>query len=231
MDGGVCITIVSIIITIISIVVSILCAKGVITTGFNIKWYVITKEIFNFKTAQEGLSVTYNGEEIDGYFESYIALWNNGKETLKQDNVVKMPYFIINDDIEIFSCELLLGDRFNYAEFKTEDIQIDRYSKVIYIPFTFDHIKHKKGFVLHICTNKKIEYDIRLEGEVKEGRDFPEYSISHRDNYPSSMSESEGLRFGFAIAFIILWSAVLGPIIYELILSKVGVAVSENEKN
>lgn len=106
------------------------------------------------------LEVLYSGNKISNLTISKIAFWNDGNETItNQDIAPADPIKILTDDkIEIFEAEIL--EKIDANNF--ELIDLDNKSKII----SFDFLAHNEGAIFKVIHSGKSSKDISIVGTI-----------------------------------------------------------------
>jgi hypothetical protein len=137
------------------------------------------------------VDILFSGNKINKLSISKIALWNDGKEVIKPENMAPNEpiKLFIDKNFDILAAEILF--RKNNANNFNIDISEDKKS----INITYDYFKHEEGVVLQVVHTANRSDDIYFEGDVITGKKIcrkklASYSFRDRSDLHNSLPES-----------------------------------------
>ncbi len=120
----------------------------------------------------DGLEISFQEEKIDNLSVSKIAFYNNGKETIRRDDIApKDPIRIIIDNkYKILDADILFQKKqANNFEIKNDGKQVE---------VLFDYIDYAEGAVFQLIHTGKSSDDLEIKGTVFGSDKIKEKSLS-----------------------------------------------------
>lgn len=114
------------------------------------------------KITSQRLQFLFNGNPIDNLTISYLAFWNAGNKTIRNEDVSSQDPFSIyvNEYRKILDVRILYDDKLNVFK--------PKFSSDKSIRLDFEYIKKDEGIVLEVHHTGKSSEDIKLRGTLKE---------------------------------------------------------------
>lgn len=124
---------------------------------FSVRSYNLVNELSG---KIQKLEVLYSGNKINNLTISKIAFWNDGNETIKNQDIAPADpiKILIDDKFEIFEAEILEKKEANNFEL----IDLDYKSKII----SFDFLAHNEGAIFKVIHSGKSSKDISIVGTI-----------------------------------------------------------------
>jgi hypothetical protein len=147
-------------------VLSVVLAIAYYHWGVNTKLFCYTTKkrvvIDSTTTGENPIRVTFSGEPITTLAQTHIAIWNNGRQTIRREDISALdPVRIVaTKQARILSAEIAITNR------PSNGIAIyhDRFANVITVEFEF--LDYKNGAVIKLYHTGAI-HDIDLVGTIK----------------------------------------------------------------
>ena len=138
---------------------------GVITVYLTKKktpsWACKLNVLFNNGVSQiDGLKIKYKEFDVDNLSSAYLVFWNNGKETIKNDEIVEKIIISVKEPYNIYLAEVVQKSR-DSNQF--EVVSVDENKSV---QISFRYLDNNQGAVIHIFTNCLSPEDIELSGAI-----------------------------------------------------------------
>jgi len=162
----------SVILTIVGIVVGLIASwffSAKFAKSKKPYWHGKMNQLF-----QEGLStidnlkITYKDSEIDNLSSTYIAFWNNGKETVKGDEIAEDIKIRIRDG-EIYDAQVIFQTTQSNEFCAT--VSEDKRS----VSIVFRYMDYKEGVVIQFLSNCLGIEEISLRGKMMGCRKIKQY--------------------------------------------------------
>lgn len=108
----------------------------------------------------EDLEIKYKNFDVDNLSSVYLAFWNNGKETIKSDEVVEKLVATVKEPYKIYFAEIVKTSRDSnqfkvISSNKNKDVEIE-----------FKYLDYNQGAVIHIFTDCISIDDIEIKGAI-----------------------------------------------------------------
>lgn len=109
-------------------------------------------------SALSNLEIKYNKSIIENLSVTKIAIWNSGKEPIRQTDIASSdPLKILaSDDVELYDFELINHNTVNNIELIKDQLTS--------IKVSFEFLNYNDGFILNIFHNGKSSEDIIIKG-------------------------------------------------------------------
>lgn len=106
-------------------------------------YYKKTRVMKNFENQIDGLEINYNGQPISNLTSTRIAIWNNGREVVRRDDVAR------KDPITIHFREMIIGEpTISFALSDSSEIELAYHQNKITL--YFDHLEFGEGAVIQV---------------------------------------------------------------------------------
>jgi hypothetical protein len=142
-----------------------------------------------------GLDISYKGQKITNLTITEIAFWNQGREVIERDDIVKSELLRIEtlEGIEILDAQII---RFNNS---TSGVTIEQKNPQR-VNLSFDYLEKDNGVTVQIIHTGKETGNIFINGKIK-GAEIREHSIKR--------------PIIFAYVFLILFSFLIVTSIFS----------------
>lgn len=160
----------------------------IFTIYFYIKGKKVKKPVYMIRTINlvrekikkiDKINILYNGNSINDLSITKIAFWNEGKETIDNNDIAK------NDPLRlsISNDYMFLDAKIIYQKNTANDFKILMSQDHKYIDINFDYFDFEEGIVLQIIHTGNKNNDISLNGKIKSVKNIrrkeSKHSISH----------------------------------------------------
>jgi len=93
------------------------------------------------------LKVTYKNENVYNFSSTFLAFWNNGKETITRDMIVETLSFVMNENCMIFDAQIV------YCTDQSNEFAISVSEDKTNVKLDFKYLDYKQGVVIQIFSN------------------------------------------------------------------------------
>ena len=202
-DGSNPSNLVTLLIAVIGIIITII---GIIITVRTIKkrkpvYAVETISIIHNNIQKDkDLKIFYGEDEVENVSISKIALWNEGKETIRSNDIASTQplKIVLNNKYDILNAEIL----FQKNDGNNFEVSIAKDKKSVNI--TFEYFDKNDGVIIQIVHTGNSKENITIAGKIK--------SVKHiKEKYP----KEKEVRFAICLLF---WSVFSGFFLFPTLL-------------
>lgn len=144
---------------------------------FSIRSFNLVKD-FSKKLAN--LEVFYSGDKVENLTVSKVAFWNDGNETIRQDDIASSDHLKINinDKYVLYDVEVLASTN------KANQFNIHKENNISAL-ITFEYLDPNDGAVIQVTHSGLLSEDITITGTIKgAGSPTRKHFYSHsRDSF------------------------------------------------
>ena len=124
-------------------------------------WACKLNVLFNNGVSQiDDLKIKYKNFDVENLSSVYLAFWNNGKETIKAEEVVEKLVISAKEPYKVYFAEVVKTSR-DSNQFKVISSNENKSVEI-----EFKYLDHNQGAVIHIFTDCISTDDINLSGAI-----------------------------------------------------------------
>lgn len=124
-------------------------------------WACKLNLLFNKGVSQiDELKIKYKDYDVDNLSSVYIAFWNNGKETIKDDEIVEKLTISVKEPHKIYFAEVTKASR------ESNHLMVVHSGENKSAEIVFKYLDYNQGAIIHIFTDCTNLDDIELNGAI-----------------------------------------------------------------
>jgi hypothetical protein len=122
----------------------------------------------------DNLSIKYNDEDVKSLTLTQISFWNDGRDTIKSDDVAKSDTLKVklNDECKVYSAKLTKTQK------ETNEISIETENNQVYIMFSY--LDYSDGAILDIYHSGNPSDEVKIVGTIIGGL---EISLAEKEEF------------------------------------------------